>query len=144
MIKTFGYILLLLTIFGGCCQMAADKMKSSATSAAKEPVNNNRAEDAAIISNTNAEKKPVNISSETQTAAKAGEKDLLSFFSGALIVKKTKDYGGGWTAENAIDENALTGWATPENDITNHSFVIKLPEKTLLKTLAFDTAGAEG
>lgn len=74
----------------------------------------------------------------------AGEKDLLSFFSGALIVKKTSEDSVGWRSENVIDENPATGWASRENEIANQSFVIELPERTLVRTLVFDLAHTDG
>ena len=83
-----------------------------------------------------------NVSNDVKNLA--DEKDLLSFFSGALIAKKTAEFGGGWTAENAIDENPESGWASPKDQVTNHNFVIELPEKSVLKTLSFDTASTDG
>ena len=108
------------------------------------PANNsaNVAENKTQVSENSPAKSPETISSDAKTAT--DEKDLLSFFSGALVVKKTEDYGSGWSAENAIDESAVSGWASPKEKITNQSFVIELPEKTLLKTLSFDTASTDG
>jgi outer membrane protein OmpA-like peptidoglycan-associated protein len=96
----------------------------------------------AVNTNENVQTKaPANIANDAKNSADG--KDLLSFFSGALIVKKTAEYGSGWTAENAIDENPESGWSSPENEISNQNFVIELPEKSVLKTLSFDTAFTE-
>ncbi|MEP6903032.1 MAG: OmpA family protein [Actinomycetota bacterium] len=126
---------ILLTIFCFGCQMLTSKTT---------PVNNsvNAAENKVQTSETTSTKSPETVSNDTKTVT--DEKDFLSFFSGALVVKKTEDYGSSWSAENAIDESASSGWASPKEKITNHSFVIEMPEKTNLKTLSFDTASTDG
>ncbi len=136
----FFSLLLVFSCFG--CQMLASKTTSANNfSKAVENKNQISGETAALPSAPNYS---ANISSDAANSSPTDEKDLLSFFSGALIVKKTKDYGGDWTAENAIDENPAAGWASPKDEIANHSFVIELPEKTLLKSLSFDTENADG
>ena len=144
MLKKLLFLLILPMVFCFGCQMPISQ--TPAINNSPRAVENKKSAVAETIQ-TNASQSiqseaAENAPSDVQNLA--DEKDLLSFFSGALIVKKTKDYGNGWTAENAIDENSRAGWASPENDVTNYSFVIELPEKTLLKTLSFDTAGAEG
>lgn len=81
----------------------------------------------------------------TSSAAGAeAEPSLTSFASGALVVQSPAEYGGGWSARAIIDEYPDYGWATPENDVTPKTFVIELPEKTLLNRLEFDTASTDG
>jgi OmpA-OmpF porin, OOP family len=126
---------LFVAIFISGCQMLS---KSSGAANSTPAIENKQPTPGAVPSTAAA-----NDGTGSANSSASDEKDLLSFFSGALIVKKTKEYGGGWWAQFAIDENVNTGWCTPENEITNASFVIELPEKTLLKTLSFDTAGAE-
>ena len=135
MSKKILFVTILLTILNLSCQMIAEKAQSSGSNALA--VNKTSAANENAAQNS-----PENTSSDAKNAAE--EKNLLSFFSGALIVKKTKDYGAGWSAENAIDESATSGWASPKEEITGHSFVIELPEKSVLKTLSFDTANTDG
>ena len=132
-------LLILSVIFCFGCSLKADKTVETNVSPSvivaenkNSAVNTNQT----VQTNTTA-----NVSNDVKTSA--DEKDLLSFFSGALIAKKTAEFGGGWTAENAIDENPESGWSSPENAISNHNFVVELPEKTVLKTLSFDTAFTE-
>jgi outer membrane protein OmpA-like peptidoglycan-associated protein len=84
--------------------------------------------------------------STMSSAAVAGapEPSLVSFASGALVVQSPAEYGGGWSARAITDEYADYGWASPKDDITPKTFVIELPEKTLLQRLEFDTASADG
>ena len=135
MAKKLSLVTFFLIVFSLACQMSASK----ATPANEQTAAVEKKNTVETIPANSAETAP----NETENPP-VEEKDLLSFFSGALIVRKTKDYGGGWSAENAIDENAASGWASPKGEIANHSFVIELPEKTLLKTLVFDTANTDG
>jgi outer membrane protein OmpA-like peptidoglycan-associated protein len=80
---------------------------------------------------------PVAASGDTQPS-------LVSFASGALVIQSPAEYGGGWSARAILDEYPDYGWATPRNDITPKTFVIALPEKTLLQRLEFDNASADG
>ncbi|MGI8786217.1 MAG: OmpA family protein [Pyrinomonadaceae bacterium] len=132
----------LLVFFCFGCQMLASKTTSASNSSIAAANKNSTKEVNETVQTNSAENVATNVSNDTKISA--DEKDLLSFFSGALIVKKTKEYGGGWTAENAIDENPSAGWASPKDEIANHNFVIELPEKTLLKSLSFDTANSDG
>lgn len=120
----------------GCATKASKTVETNNSPIVTENKNSAVNSNETVQANTTA-----SVSNETKNST--DEKDLLSFFSGALIVKKTAEFGSGWTAENAIDENPESGWASPENEISNHSFVIELPEKTVLKTLSFDTANTE-
>jgi len=74
----------------------------------------------------------------------APEPSLVSFSSGALIVQKPQEYGGGWTAMYMLDGQSGTGWASPEGVLTPAVTVIALPERTLLKRLEFDTGSTDG
>lgn len=137
MLKKLLIFPILITTFSLGCQLLADKTKTTGSSNTPVETRSQPAD------NANAAKSPENVSSQPVKEPPSEEKDLLSFFSGALIVKKTGEYSG-WTAENMIDENPSSGWASPKDQIANHSFAIELPEKTLLKTLSFDVASADG
>jgi outer membrane protein OmpA-like peptidoglycan-associated protein len=67
----------------------------------------------------------------------------VAFSSGALVVQKPQEYGGGWSAFWLLDERSDTGWATPKGVISNQTAVIELPDRSILKTLEFDTAHTE-
>ncbi|MDQ3280436.1 MAG: OmpA family protein [Acidobacteriota bacterium] len=83
-------------------------------------------------------------SNVASAASPQQEPSLTSFASGALVVQSPAEYGGGWSARAIIDEYPDYGWASPQNDITPKTFVIELPEKTLLNRLEFDTGSADG
>ncbi|MHB0968968.1 MAG: OmpA family protein [Thermoanaerobaculia bacterium] len=72
------------------------------------------------------------------------EPSLTSFSAGALLVTTPQAYGGGWPAWGIIDEYPEHGWATPNEGVTPQTFVIALPEKTLLQRLEFDTGSVDG
>lgn len=76
-------------------------------------------------------------------AVPQNQPSLISFSAGALVVQKPQEYGGGWPAWAIIDEYPDHGWATPQDVVTPQTFVIELPEQTLLETLVFDTAAAD-
>jgi outer membrane protein OmpA-like peptidoglycan-associated protein len=74
----------------------------------------------------------------------ATESSLTSFSAGALLVTSPQEYGGGWPAWGIIDEYPEHGWATPNEVVTPQTFVIALPERTLLQRLEFDTGNVDG
>ena len=83
-----------------------------------------------------------------QAAAKgvsktATDPDLVGFSSGALIVKKPVDYGGGWESFWILDDRSSTGWASPKGVVTNQTVVIELEDRSVFKALEFDTAQTE-
>lgn len=80
----------------------------------------------------------------TTTTTGEPQPSLVSFSAGALVVQSPAEYGGGWSARGIIDEYPDYGWATPQNDITPKTFVIELPEKTVLQRLELDIAHADG
>jgi OmpA-OmpF porin, OOP family len=77
-------------------------------------------------------------------APRADEPNLLSFASGVILRTGPESYGSGWPARGILDDRAATGWASPANKLTDHVFVIELPERTELKLLSFDTGGIDG
>jgi outer membrane protein OmpA-like peptidoglycan-associated protein len=121
----------LVAIVIGVLAVGCGKKESSspAVTASEPPVVSTNAAPAATTSAT--------------AGAQAGP-SLVSFASGALVVQSPAEYGGGWSARAIIDEYPTTGWASPQNDITPKTFVIELPERTLLKRIEFDTASADG
>ena len=136
--KQVFYLSILPLIFCfGCSTKASKAVETNVSPIVVENKNSTAATNQTIQSNTVA-----NVPNDVKNSA--DEKDLLSFFSGALMAKRTAEFGSGWTAENAIDENPESGWSSPENEIANHSFVVELSEKSVLKTLSFDTAYADG
>ena len=80
----------------------------------------------------------------SSAAPPAPEPSLVSFSSGALVVQKPQEYGGGWSAFWIFDERPDTGWATPEGVVTPQVVVLALPERTVLKRLEFDTGSTDG
>lgn len=89
---------------------------------------------------------PAQTSPKSAPAAKPAEgpaPSLVSISAGAMIAVHPKEYSGGWSALNLIDESPSSGWATPKGVVSPQTIVIALPEKTLLKTLAFDVADTD-
>ncbi|MGH9820441.1 MAG: OmpA family protein, partial [Pyrinomonadaceae bacterium] len=75
------------------------------------------------------------------------EKDLLAFASGTIFAQKPPEHSAGsssWGALGLIDEIPGRGWAMDLGpDQSGTSMVLEMPEKSLLKTLVFDTGQAE-
>ena len=72
------------------------------------------------------------------------EVNLLSWGSGALLVKAPAEYSGSWSAWWLLDERPDRGWASPNGDVTPKAFVIELAERSELSVLEFDTAKVDG
>jgi OOP family OmpA-OmpF porin len=135
--RFWGFTIVLAILCGGCAMLSGKT--TSANNSYTSTVTENKNQMAETTASNSAPSPSAEMSSNTTE-----EKDLLSFFSGALVVKKTKEYGEGWRTENVVDENPGSGWASPEKEITGQSFVIELPEKTVLKSLSFDIANTDG
>lgn len=69
---------------------------------------------------------------------------LISFSSGALVVQKPAEYNASWSAFYMFDERPGAGWATPEGTTTDQVVVVEMAEKSLLKSLQFDTGQIDG
>jgi len=74
-----------------------------------------------------------------ETALAQNEQSLVSFSSGALVVKKSSEYSDSWANIWMIDENSQTGWCCSKGDILNNVIVFELAEETLFERLIFDT-----
>lgn len=74
----------------------------------------------------------------------AEEANLLSFASGAILVKSPEEFGNQWPARGILDDRSNTGWASPLKKLANHVFVIELPERTRFRAISFDTGGIDG
>nr|WP_295783040.1 OmpA family protein [Rhodoferax sp.] len=79
-------------------------------------------------------------------AAPAASTDinLMSFANGAWMVKKPPEYDESWSAFWLLDERSQTGWATPKGVVTPQELVVVLPEQSVIKTIEFDSASADG
>ncbi len=73
-----------------------------------------------------------------------GDINLTSYANGAWIVKKPAEYNEEWSAFWLLDERSRTGWATPKGVVTAQELVVALPELSVIKTLEFDSASADG
>ncbi|MEO8218522.1 MAG: OmpA family protein [Acidobacteriota bacterium] len=76
-------------------------------------------------------------------AASESEPSLVSYSAGALLVQKPPEYGSTWQALWILDERSDTGYATPENTVTPQTFVVEMPERSILEKVIFDNAGTE-
>jgi hypothetical protein len=74
----------------------------------------------------------------------AEEPSLVSFSSGALVVRKSAEFSDKWSTFWMIDERSESGWASPKGKTQNHVAVIELAERTLLKRIEFDTGNIDG
>ena len=70
--------------------------------------------------------------------------NLTSYANGAWILKKPAEYNEAWSAFWLLDERAQTGWATPKGMVGPQEVVIALAEESVIKTLEFDNASADG
>ena len=93
---------------------------------------------------------PTPTASETPTTAVNALQDqtnLLAFASGTTFAKMPHDFyasgsggAGDWTAFALIDELSSYGWAKRlEDGGAGETMVLEMPERSLLKTLSFDT-----
>jgi outer membrane protein OmpA-like peptidoglycan-associated protein len=80
----------------------------------------------------------------TLTAVAPTEINLTSYANGAWILKKPAEYNEEWSAFWLLDERAQTGWATPKGMVGPQEVLIALPEESVIKTLEFDNASADG
>ncbi|HRR41001.1 MAG TPA: OmpA family protein [Syntrophales bacterium] len=80
----------------------------------------------------------------SEAGAADAEQSLVSFSSGALVVKKPREYNESWGASWILDERPESGWASPKGAIANNVFVMELAEKTLLTRLEFDIGQVDG
>jgi len=69
---------------------------------------------------------------------------LVSFSSGALIVQRPSEYNGDWSALRLTDERPNSGWATAQGVVIHQVIVIEMAERSLLKSLEFDTGSIDG
>jgi outer membrane protein OmpA-like peptidoglycan-associated protein len=80
-----------------------------------------------------------------QPAPGVRETSVVSLSAGALVVKSPQEFDAGkWSAIRILDESPKSGWATPKGVTSPQTIVIALAEKTLLKSVEFDTAGIDG
>ncbi len=76
--------------------------------------------------------------------AAAPEMNLTSYANGAWILKKPAEYDQSWSAFWLLDERADSGWATPKGTVGPQEVVIALAERSVIKTLEFDSARTDG
>jgi len=76
--------------------------------------------------------------------ANVTDTSLVSFSSGALLVKKFPGYDSQWDNIWIIDENPKTGWCCPKGNILNNGCVIELAEKSVFERVEFDTGSIDG
>ncbi|MGQ0763152.1 MAG: OmpA family protein [Acidobacteriota bacterium] len=96
--------------------------------------------------NSSAEKQPPQQATEApaEPAAVGSSVSLVSLAAGALVVKKPDEFDTEkWSAIRLLDERPESGWSTPKDVVSPQTVVIALPEKTLLKSLTFDTGARD-
>jgi len=76
--------------------------------------------------------------------ANATDTSLVSFSSGALLVKQWPGYDSQWDNIWIMDENPTTGWCCPKGKILNNACVIELAEKSVFERVEFDTGSIDG
>jgi outer membrane protein OmpA-like peptidoglycan-associated protein len=70
--------------------------------------------------------------------------NVASFASGATIVQRPSEYGDTYTSLMLLDESPKSMWASAKGVTGNQRIVIALAERSVLKSLVFDTAGVDG
>ncbi|MFV0388469.1 MAG: OmpA family protein [Pyrinomonadaceae bacterium] len=105
--------------------------------------NNNSSPETNVVP-TEQETAPPEVEGASSKDALKDKTDLLSIGAGVLLENASSEYTPGelarWSAYGLIDESKKTGWAGAKDQITNQTVVFKLPAKTTLKTIGFDTA----
>ncbi|HTD23197.1 MAG TPA: OmpA family protein [Terriglobales bacterium] len=84
-------------------------------------------------------------SSQTGTAESTQQHEisLVALSAGAYIVKRPSEWMDSESAYALLDENPRSKWATARGTTSPQTIVIALPEKTLLKTIAFDNQSTD-
>lgn len=77
-------------------------------------------------------------------AVRGQEPNRLALAVGAVPVVEPNSYGGGWDAVAMLDDDAATGWASPEGDLGPHVLVLELPSRTTLSAFEFDIRSVDG
>lgn len=72
------------------------------------------------------------------------EPNRLALAVGAVPVVEPKSYGGGWDAVAMLDDDAATGWASPDGDLGPHVLVLELPSRTTFSAFEFDIRSVDG
>jgi outer membrane protein OmpA-like peptidoglycan-associated protein len=76
--------------------------------------------------------------------ANATGTSLVSFSSGAFLVKQWPGYDSQWDNIWIMDENPKTGWCCPKGEILNNVCVVELAEKSVIERVEFDTGSIDG
>jgi outer membrane protein OmpA-like peptidoglycan-associated protein len=86
---------------------------------------------------------PVTVTKASETAHSGSERSVISIAAGAFVVKRPTEWSDDYSAFNLLDEDKARIWASNRPVTFPQIVVIALAEKTLLKTLEFDTASVE-
>ncbi|MBL0143495.1 MAG: OmpA family protein [Betaproteobacteria bacterium] len=86
------------------------------------------------------------IDTASADSAPAGlEANLASYASGAWIAKRPREFDESWSAYWLLDERSDSGWATPKGLVAGpHEVVIEFAQKSLIRSVEFDTASVDG
>jgi outer membrane protein OmpA-like peptidoglycan-associated protein len=71
-------------------------------------------------------------------------RNVTAFAAGATVVARPSEYGDTYTALMLLDESPKSIWASAEGAIVNQRVVVALAERSVLRSLVFDTAGIDG
>ena len=82
--------------------------------------------------------------SKAAPAASPALRDVTAFAAGASVVTRPSEYGDTYTALMLLDESPRSIWASAEGVVTNQRIVIALAERSVLRSLVFDTGGIDG
>jgi outer membrane protein OmpA-like peptidoglycan-associated protein len=72
-----------------------------------------------------------------------GSQDVVSFAAGATILQRPTEYSDTYSALMLIDESPRSLWSSRMGSVGNQVVVIALSERTLLKSVSFDTSAAD-
>jgi outer membrane protein OmpA-like peptidoglycan-associated protein len=68
--------------------------------------------------------------------------NLLSVASGAVLVSFTSEYGG-WNALYVLDGSPAAGWCSAKDKPLDNAFVVELPQRHRVDTLAIDSTAQD-
>jgi outer membrane protein OmpA-like peptidoglycan-associated protein len=83
-------------------------------------------------------------STSMPASAPAGRSDLLTLASGAVVLSRSSEYGGGqWSALALLDGTPTLGWCSAENAPFPHEVLVELARPTAIESLVLDAGQAQ-
>jgi outer membrane protein OmpA-like peptidoglycan-associated protein len=69
--------------------------------------------------------------------------NVLSFAAGTVVVQRPSEHNDTYTALMLLDESPRSIWSSAKGQTTDQRITLQLAERSVIRTLVFDTAGAD-